>query len=319
MPAQRDYYEVLGVARSASADEIKAAYRRLARELHPDVNKSPDAEPRFKEATEAYGVLSDPEKRSKYDRFGHAATQNAGPNGINMDDIDFSSIFNDIFGSSRGPGRSPFGNQRPPGTGGFGGFGGFGGGGRRAKAKPQRGRDVVRDIDVDFMTAAKGGSVSLRLRNGGAMQSVEVSIPKGAAEGSKLRLRNKGAESAMGGYPGDLILTVRVGAHPLFTREGNNLTLELPLTMAEAALGTTVTIPTLTGKAELKIPAGTSSGAKLRLRGQGITDAAGVAGDLTVAPKIVVPEDLSREQRKLIEKLAPTLPAARGGEHWPED
>ncbi|GAB4515193.1 MAG: J domain-containing protein [Phycisphaerales bacterium] len=312
MPAQRDYYEILGLARSASPDEIKAAYRKLARTLHPDVNKAPDAEAKFKEVTEAYAVLSDPEKKQKYDRFGHAATQRGGPDGINLDDVDLGAIFEEMFGSGfgGGPGRT---RGRSP----FSGFSGFRGRASRPEPTRERGRDLVREISVDFMTAAKGGVVPLRLRSDGSMQTVEVKIPRACTDGSKLRLRAKGTPSPTGGPAGDLILTVRVGEHPLFERDGLHLILRLPLTIAEATLGATITIPTLSGKAELNIPAGTSTGARLRLRGQGLEDASGTKGDLIVRPSVVVPKEPTGAQRKAIESIAASLPPARTGPNWP--
>ncbi len=310
MPAQRDYYDILGVTKNASPDEIKAAYRKLARSLHPDVNKAPDAEVKFKELTEAYAVLSDPEKKQKYDRFGHAATQRSGPEGINLDDIDVGSIFEEMFGggfggSGRARGRSPFSGFRSRA------------GAARAEPRRERGRDLMREIDVDFMTAAKGGSVPLRLRAGGAMESVEVKVPRASVEGSKLRLRGKGTPSASGGAAGDLILTIRVGDHPLFERDGLHLVLTLPLTIAEATLGATITIPTLSGKADLTVPPGTSSGAKLRLRGQGLEDGSGTKGDLIVRPTVMVPNDLTPKQQQAIESIAPSLPPVRTGPNWP--
>lgn len=310
MPAQRDYYDILGLSKGATADDIKAAYRKLARTLHPDVNKAPDAEAKFKEATEAYAVLSDEGKRKKYDRFGHAATQSGGPDGINLDDIDLGSIFEEMFGGGFGGGG---GRQR--GRSPFGGFRGRGA--PRAQARPERGRDLVRDIDVDFMTAARGGSVPLRLRAGTTMETVEVKIPRACADGSKLRLRAKGTPSPSGGPAGDLILTVRVGEHPLFSRDGLHLVLELPLTIAEATLGASVTIPTLNGKATLTVPPGTSSGAKLRMRGQGLEDSKGAKGDLIVRPMVVVPKEPTEAQKKALESIRDALPSARTGAHWP--
>jgi curved DNA-binding protein len=323
MPAQRDYYEILGVARGATEDEIKAAYRKLARQLHPDVSKAPDAAEKFREATEAYDVLSDPDQRKKYDRFGHAGPGMGGGahaggtaggrqwSHIDPEHMDLGSIFEEMFGGGARRGGSPFG--------GFGGMGGGGVGNRaRAQSQPARGRDLVREVDVDFMTAALGGSVSLRVRRGGAMQSIDVKIPKGADNGQKLRVRGAGAPSAGGGPPGDLILTVKVQPHPLFQRDGLDVTLELPLTIAEAALGATVTVPTLSGKkATLTIPPGTSSGSKLRLRGQGLSETSVKAGDLIVIAKVMAPKSLSENDRKMLEELAPRLEPVREGSRWP--
>ena len=189
--------------------------------------------------------------------------------------------------------------------------------GQRAQATPERGRDLVREIEVDFMTAAKGGTVPLRLRAGGAMETVEVKVPRACADGSKLRLRAKGSPSPTGGPAGDLILTVRVGDHPLFERDGLHLVLTLPLTISEAALGASVTIPTLSSKAELTIPAGSSTGSKLRLRAQGLEGEGGAKGDLIVRVSVVVPKDLTKAQRDAIASIADSLPDARTAPEWP--
>ena len=310
MPAQRDYYDILGVSKSASPDEIKAAYRKLARTLHPDVSSEPDAEAKFKEVTAAYAVLSDPEKKQKYDRYGHAAAGANGPHGFNMDDVDIGSIFEEMFGQG-------FGKQGPGRARGRNPFSGFRNRGQRPEPTRERGRDLVREIEVDFMTAAKGGTVPLRLRAGGAMETVEVKVPRACADGSKLRLRAKGTPSPTGGPAGDLILTVRIGAHPLFERDGLHLVLELPLTIAEATLGATVTIPTLSGKADLTIPAGSSTGAKLRLRGQGLEGDNGTKGDLIVRVAVMVPKEPTEAQRNAIESIADDLPPARDASQWP--
>jgi len=322
MRTKRDLYDVLGVPRTASADEIRRAHRRLVRELHPDVNKAPDAAERFAEVQEAYEILSDQEKRKQYDQFGFAAfdaeaTQSShrgrsggtytwssvgGPGfggateGFDAEDI--SSIFEEFFGARRS---------------GFGGEGFH----ERVRARPQRGRDLRVQTTVSFYTAAHGGVESLSLKRGGAQQTIEVKIPRGIADGATLRIAGKGEPGRNGGPPGDLLLTVRVAPHPLFRRDGLDVSLDLPLTIAEAALGATVSVPTPLGeRVELKVPAGTSSGAKLRLRGKGLEDAQGRRGDLYAVVKIVAPKQLDEEDRQALERLGRKLPNPRTGAGW---
>ncbi|MBL8747252.1 MAG: DnaJ domain-containing protein [Phycisphaerae bacterium] len=318
MPASRDYYEILGVARGATADQIKSAYRRLARELHPDVNKAPDAAKKFNEVQEAYDVLSDKSKRENYDRFGTAEPGFAeGPPGGgrrggtytwsnvagrptsagDFNDFDAGSIFEEIFG-----GRSdPFG-------------GGFSSG-PKARAKPMRGRDIEHELVIDFMEAVRGGAKSIRVSRGSVTQTLELTIPPGVAHGTKLRMRGAGMPS-MGRAPaGDLIVTVHIAPHELYRREGLDIILDLPLTIVEATLGARVSVPTLSGKAEVTIPPGTSSGQRLRLRGQGIKTEKGT-GDLFIAAKIVVPRELGDEDREALRKIGEHLPNPRVGRHW---
>ena len=311
MAAARDYYEVLGVGRSASDEEIRSAHRRLARQFHPDLNKDPSAGERFNEIQQAYEVLKDPEKRTKYDRFGHAgleAETGPGPGGPGggaawqeMDPDAMRDIFGDIFGDA---------------------FGGGGGGGRRRRGRgraprPVQGPDREHDLALGFAVAAKGGSEQLRLRGpDGATETIDVRIPAGVADGARLRVRGRGEPGIHGGPRGDLILTVRVGAHPWFERDGLDLSVKVPITIAEAALGTSIEVPLLGGRATLKIPAGTSSGARLRLRGKGVVDAKGAAGDLHVVISIVAPKELAEEDRAALESIASRLPDPRAGAPW---
>ena len=334
----KDYYDTLGVSRTATPDEIKAAYRKLARKYHPDVNKEAGAQKQFTEVQQAYDVLSDEQKRKLYDQFGTAAFESGGPAaggraggpqrgphyswtnvggpgggpgfGVDMDEEDMSSVFDAIFGN-RG---SPFG----------GGGGGGGGSARsgRARAKPrQEPSEVRQDITVDFMTAAKGGVQKLRnSEEGGKSRSIEVTIPAGTEEGSQLRVR-------AGAGPGrDLILRVHVAGHELFRRgegetagKGLDLTLELPLTIAEATLGATVLVPTLDRPLELQVPPGTASGKKLRLRARGIHDAEGRQGDLYAVIKIVPPrgDGLTADQQRVLREIASESPGVRSGPGWP--
>ncbi len=319
MASQRDYYDILGVKRDASADDIRAAYRKLARELHPDVNKADDAAQKFGELQQAYDVLSDESKRKNYDRFGaggpgpggnYAWTNVGGPGGAAASDFDIGSMFEEIFGAGgsggagagqRGRSRStsPFGSQA------------------RARSRPTRGMDLQQELVVDFMQAITGGSQSLRVRRGGSTQTIDVTIPKGVREGAKLRMKGLGAPSTTGGAPGDLLLTVHIAAHPYFRRSGDDILLDLPISIAEAALGATVSIPTIDGKrAEITVSPGASSGQRLRLRGQGIESDASKRGDMFAVIKIVAPTKISRKDRERLEKLGESLPAVRSGKPW---
>ena len=304
---KRDYYEVLGVERDATEAELKRAFREIARQYHPDVNKSDDASERFAEVTEAYEVLSDTEKRAQYDRFGHTAPHGAGAGGGwgagpqgwpggggGSGYADVGSIFDDLFGGGTG-GGNPFG---------------------RGAAAPRPGRNLERAITVTFMTAALGGTEQIRMTIDGAPQTIDVRIPPGIESGAKLRVRDKGQRSTSGGPNGDLILTVEVGGHPWFRRDGLHLTVEMPITVAEAALGTSVSVPLLHGSAELRIPAGTSSGRKLRLRGKGIDDGRGGTGDLMVEIRIVAPETLSDTAQAAFETLTEELKNPRESAPW---
>ncbi|MHC4946700.1 MAG: DnaJ C-terminal domain-containing protein [Planctomycetota bacterium] len=312
---KRDYYEVLGVGRTATADEIRRAYRRLARRHHPDVSTSPDAAERFAEIGEAYAVLSDDEKRTAYDRFGHAgvgpAPGAAGPTGAGWGDFrsradvsDIGSIFEEMFGGRGGRG-SPFG-------------GGPGAGPR--PAPPRAGEDVAHQVTVSFLTAARGGAERVRLATGrGASQAIDVRIPPGIEPGAKLRVKGKGHPSVTGGPPGDLILTVQVGGHPYFRREGLDLLVDLPVTVAEAAFGATVAVPLLDGSANVKVPAGASSGQKLRLKGKGVADGTGRQGDFYAIIQIVAPDPMSDRVRDLLGELAGELKNPRDSTPWADD
>jgi len=327
MASKRDMYEVLGVGRHATADEIRAAHRRLARKLHPDMNKGPDAAAKFAELQEAYEVLSDPEKRKIYDQFGHAGLGGIppgqggpGPGGqrgptyswtnvggdASGGHVDMSDIFEEIFGSS-GEGR---------GRGGMGG--GFGGFRNKAqsRARAARGRDAERAIEVEFLEAIHGATKSVRIARPTGTQTIEVRIPPGTVDGAKLRIRGEGMEGDHGGPRGDLILSVAVLPHTLFRREGADLLVDLPLTIAEASLGARVRVPTLTGFAELTVPPGTSSGQKLRLRGQGIPKDAGGSADLLAVARVIAPRNLSTADRDALKAISVHLENPRSGPGW---
>ncbi len=351
--ANNDYYGVLGVARTAAQDEIKQAYRRLARQYHPDVNKEPDAEERFKAVNEAYEVLSDPQKRSMYDRFGTVTPGGAGYGGY-RDPFD---IFAEVFGN-------------------LGGFG-FGGG---RPAGPERGRDLRTHIELTFEEAAFGVEKEIEIERlevcdecegtgsapgtdpvrcsecGGRGQvrrvqqtlfgsfvnittcpqcegegtvvtnpcqkcqgsgkvylrrKISVKVPAGVDDGVSIRLGAQGEPGERGGPRGNLYVTIHVKPHPYFKRQGNNVTLELQVNVAQAALGDTVSVPTLDGEREIEIPAGSQSGSVLRLRGLGIPQLHGKnRGDQLVFINVAIPKSLTPRQRELFEELADSLGTA---------
>lgn len=321
--SSKDYYDLLGVSRNATADEIRRAFRRLARQYHPDVNKSPDAATRFAEINEAYEVLSDAKKRRTYDQFGHTRVGAGGPGGFGggrvrwsdfaggpggfgrggagpgIDPDDLGSLFEQMF-SGRGP-ASPFAGRRPG----------------RAAAPPQRGSDLQHELTVSFLTAAKGGSEQVHLRQHGADERISVKIPPGLESGAKLRIKGKG-QPGPGGF-GDLILTVKVGKHPYFRREGRDLLIDVPITLAEAVTGVIATVPLLSGSVSIKIPPGASSGRKLRVKGKGIADGKGNQGDFYAVVQIVAPEAVTEKTRKLIDELAGELKNPRKSAPWVED
>jgi curved DNA-binding protein len=307
--AFRDYYEVLGVPRGASADEIRSAYRRLARQYHPDVNHDEGAEDRFKEISEAYEVLRDPEKRERYDRLGQ--NWKAGQ------DVSAAQGFNGFEGFE---GFEGFDNVRVDfGGGDFGGgdfsdffeglFGGRsrarGGGRRRARGFEGgfsgRGSDQEAVIELTLEEAAAGGKRRITLGDG---RDYELTIPRGVRDGQRIRLAGEGGPRMGGGPSGDLFLRVRLLPHPRFRVRGRDLEVDLPVAPWEAALGATVDVPTLHGDARLKVPAHSSCGRRLRLRGEGLPSADGGQGDLHAVVKIVVPKRLKREERELFERLA---------------
>ena len=336
--AKRDYYDVLGVSRSATADEIKKAHRKLALKYHPDRNKNNrDAEERFKEIQEAYDVLSDPQKRQNYDQFCHAGVGagagagagvdpfeafrraqrgrggggggyqqwRSGPN-TTVEDFDFdardfgngqfSDIFEQLFGG-RGAGRRA----------------GAGPGGRAAQPT-HRGDDAEHPVTLTFAQAARGTTLSMNIERGGKVERIEVKIPPGVKDGSRIRIKGQGGQGP--GGAGDLYIVTQVHPHPYFRREGMDIELDLPLSVWEAQLGTKVTVPTLDGPVTLTIPPGTSSHAKLRIKDRGVFRG-DEKGDQYVITKIVAPKDLDADGRKSIEQLAAKHPInARADVKW---
>ncbi|HXB59505.1 MAG TPA: DnaJ C-terminal domain-containing protein [Candidatus Acidoferrales bacterium] len=310
MPVQyKDYYQTLGVPRNASDADIKKSFRKLARQYHPDVAKDKkQAEEKFKEINEAYEVLSDPAKRKKYDELGADWKSGAefrpppgwegsqgqpfrgrrgagqGTEGFEFEfgGTGFSDFFEQLFGAA---------NAR---RGGFSGFGNH-----QEEEIAERGRDVEGDIMVTLEEAARGSIRSVSVRHGSKTETHQVKIPAGVTEGQRLRLSGRGEHGSGGGESGDLYLRVRLAKHPDFDVDGHNLIYEAELAPWEAVLGTELSVPTLTSHVHIKIPAGTQSGQKLRVRNHGL----GPKGDLFVVTKIAVPSKISDGEKKLWEQL----------------
>ncbi|OGT37415.1 MAG: cytochrome C biogenesis protein [Gammaproteobacteria bacterium RIFCSPHIGHO2_12_FULL_38_14] len=308
----KDYYQILGVNRKASADEIKQAYRRLARKYHPDVSKEANAEEQFKNVKEAYEVLKDTDKRAAYDQLGsnwkagqdfrpppdwesQFQSRNAPHQGFTEEDLSgFSDFFSHLF---RGGSASGFGRED---------FAGF----------KQRGQDQQAKINITLEEAFQGCTKTIQLAMPGVAMSgqvqpewrtIKVTIPKGTLQGRKLRLAGQG-EPGMGGAPsGDLYLEVHVEHHPLFSLEGRDIYLTLPVTPWEAALGAQIKVPTLGGPVELKLSADTEGGKKLRLKGRGMPEKEG-AGDQYVIVQIEIPKAKTAEEKHIYEQMAKTMP-----------
>lgn len=312
MPVQfRDYYETLGVSKTATEDEIRSAFRKLARKYHPDVAKDKKAaEEKFKQINEAYEVLSDPEKRKKYDQLGEnwnqpggfqpppgwggqqpggGSYQWGGDNGgvqFEFGGTGFSDFFEAFFGGGRA--RSP--------------FGGFGGG----EATAARGDDVEADIMVTLEEALRGSTRTVSLRRPGSnkVESYQVKIPRGVHEGQRIRLAGQGEAGARGGKRGDLFLRVRLAKHPDFSVEGSDLIHEAKVAPWQAVLGTELKAPTLEGSVRLKVPPGTQGGQRFRLRERGLPGVSGQRGDLYVVVQLQVPKKLSEREREIWNELA---------------
>jgi curved DNA-binding protein len=311
MAPARDFYEILGVSRTATQDEIQRAYRKLARAHHPDVNKDPGAEDRFKDISEAYDVLSDPETRRRYDAFG--ADFRRIPDDVDPDTWNRAAAGAGGRGSRAGAGRRA-GRGPTADTGFTAGFGDdinlddlFGGmfGGRAGRGwGPIPGADQEAVIELTVEEAYRGTRRSVTLEGGGETRTLEVTIPAGVTSGQRIRLAGQGGRGTEGASAGDLYLIVRIAPHPKYRVEGRDLYVELPLAPWEAALGTTAAVDTPDGEAKVKVPAGTSSGRRLRLRGRGLPNPRGKPGDLFAEVRIVVPKEPSAEERRLFEELA---------------
>lgn len=312
MATKRDYYEVMDVPRAATADVIKKAYRKLARKHHPDLNRNdPSAPERFKEVQEAYDVLADDKKRKTYDQFGHAGDDSAAvaqaaaaaaaarhgsggfhyapqdPDDASADfgDADMGDLFENFMGGQRGrsgrrSGQSPF---------------------QRSASAPEqmRGADLSHNLTLPFLDAVRGTTIELRFAGSGSEgdETIAVHIPPGVDDGSKIRVRDKGHFSAMGGPRGDLIITTHVTPHSYFRRRGRDILLDLPISIAEAANGATVSVPTLDGPIDLRVPSDISSGKKLRIKGRGVLQRDGSRGDEYCRILIQLPPDLGTDEK----------------------
>ena len=297
------YYEILGAKRNASQSEIKKGYRRLARKYHPDVNPGDrSAEERFKQIQEAYGVLSDPEKRKFYDQKGYYRDGQQAAAGDGFQDFqDFGGSGFGYRNFSGGSGQSTFGDILSDL---------FGrGNGRASSARPTRGQDLEYRIEIPFLDAIRGTQTRIRAsrRDGGTqkVESLRVKIPAGVKSGSRIRVPGKGDVAPFGGPPGDLFLVVRVQPHPFFSRRGNNVLCSVPVTVEEAVLGAQIEVPTVEGKARLKIPSGTQSGQKLRLRGRGApSPKGGDRGDQLVEVQVVLPTVEDERSKEIVREFS---------------
>ena len=304
-----DLYQTLGVDRSASTDDIKKAHRKLAVKLHPDRN--PDdkaAQEKFKRVQEAYDVLSDDEKRAAYDRYGadfekiRGSGFNPGAGGgAGFEGLDLEQIFGGGGGNAQFEGFGDFFEQMVGGGARGGGRAGQQG---RAPAAPTRGSNLRHELEIPLEIAVRGGKTEFYLQSGSSTETIAVTIPPGVETGSKIRLRDRGGASPNGGPAGDLILLLKISSHPHFRRSGRNLELDLPISIGEAVLGAKVDVPTPEGTVTMTIPPGSSSGKRMRLKGQGVKQRDGSSGDLLVILQIHVPETIDDESRKWIEQFA---------------
>ena len=297
-----DYYLILGISREASQDEIAKAYRKMARKHHPDANPDDDrAKQRFQKVQGAFDVLSDEGKRARYDRFGSQfeSYPGGGGGGGSFDGLDLEQIlraggggfgFENLF--------QQFGSAQRPGP-------------------PRQGAHSQRELDISFHTAVLGGEVQLSVPAAdGTVERIKVKIPAGIENGKKVRVGGKGDLSPAGGPPGDLLIKVRIAEHPFFRRRGRDLELDLPLTIGEAIQGASVDVPTPYGTITLKVPAGTSSGRRLRIKDHGIRGGA-ADGHLYAVAQIELPPDLEQVEDDVLESLERTYPASpRDGIRW---
>ena len=310
----KDYYKILGVSKGASAEDIKKAYRKLALKYHPDQNKGDkSAEDKFKEISEAYAVLSDPEKRKNYDMFGAEGFQHKYSQEDIFRGFDFGSIFSEFGSRGGGRGANPF-SQFFSGMGGAGQhqyhssgspFGSCNGGGCHSQAQNPKGSDLIYELSISLEELTQTTDKIIAYQLNGRPEKVSVKIPAGIAHGKKLRLRGKGHPSPYGGQSGDLYVKIKVLDHPIFRRENNNLYSKHPIAFSAAVLGTELEIPTIDQKLlKLKIPPGTQNNAKFRLKSYGLPTANGNGrGDAYAEINIEIPKKLNRKQKSLVKSL----------------
>lgn len=289
--AAKDYYNILGVPKDAKEEDIKKAYRRLAREYHPDLHpNNKEMEAKFKEINEAYSVLGDPKKRADYDLtgripYGRGGPEQYPPGGFNFEEFGFGGMggFEDIFSEV------------------------FGVRGRRVV---RRGADIDYSLQLDFIRAVKGTEVKVKVtRRSGATETITVKIPPGVHDGSRVRVAAKGDEGYDGGPQGDLYITTTVKPHTYFRRVGNDIYVDVPVTIKEAVLGTEIKVPTIDGFSTIKVPPGTKSSQKLRIKGKGVYSSRGLArGDEYVIINITVPRDIDQRSRELLDEFDRTNP-----------
>ena len=319
-----DYYKTLGISKSASQAEIQKAYRDLALKYHPDMN--PDdktAKKKFQKVQAAFDVLNNPEKREMYDRYGSsfetmgagdpqpgahawgwppgagAGRPGAAPGGFNPEDIDLSQFLGERFGQETSGG---FGDL-------FGQFRRSASKFRRPASPPRRSSDLQQELQVPFTTAITGGEIQIGVqRPSGKTDTIAVKIPAGIEDGKKIRVRGQGQPAPRGGVPGDILLKIRITPHPYFQRRGNQLRVRVPITLSEAVMGAKVDLPTPRGTVTLSVPPGSSSGAKLRVKGHGVAPKNGLAGDLLAEIQIVLPEQLSEADRQTIHQVDQNYP-----------
>ena len=337
MPSKRDFYEVLGVSKTAASEDIKKAYRKLARKYHPDLNKHDgSAETKFKEVQEAYDVLSDAKKRESYDQFGHAgvdgaaaaeaaaraagagrgaggfrySTQTPGGATVDFGVVDLNDLFENFMGGRGGrrkAGRRGGGGGAQP----FGGAWPGGGGESGAAAEAATGDNITYPVTVTFEQAVRGTTVEVRLNSPDKSidETISVKVPAGVDEGAKVRVRGKGQPGP--GGRGDLIILVHVEPHGYFRREGGggkDILVDLPISVSEALNGVTVSVPTIDGRVELKIPAGMQSGKRLRIKEKGVSQRDGSRGDQYCRILIQVPTGLTEEEKKRIVEIEKNHP-----------
>lgn len=311
-----DYYKTLEIQRGASDDEIHGAYRKLARKYHPDLNPDDNAaKKKFQEIQQAYEVLKDPKKREMFDRYGPGFESMSGGGGgpwranpqsrghASYEDVDLGDIFGEQFGGGEGGGFSDLFRQ-------------FTRRGGRSGQRPMKGKDVLHEITVPLRTTVTGGSAQLSIRRpNGKLETIDVKIPAGIEDGKKIRLRGQG-ETAPGGVPpGDMLITVRVAAHPCYSRQGSDLIVRVPISVIEAVNGTKVDIPTPKGTITMTVPPGTSSGKRLRAKGHGVATAE-KTGDLLAEIQIVLPETIDASTKSELAKLDLTPSGIRDQIVW---